>query len=122
MLFRSARETQKTHGTHRRKERIQHVFEKLKDTSGLPEELPSNAELSNEREYLYWLQGGKAFGTWLLGVGEFYTELFARTEQTPEGREVGGGGDNQDFTNPGQHQHRHGIIYHRLVADGDELF
>lgn len=57
IVIEMACETQKTHGTHRRKERIQHVFEKLKDTSGLPEELPSSAELSNEREYLYWLQG-----------------------------------------------------------------
>jgi CRISPR-associated endonuclease Csn1 len=67
IVIEMARETQKTHGTHRRKERIQHVFEKLKDTSGLPEELPSNAELSNEREYLYWLQGGKDLytGKWL---------------------------------------------------------
>ena len=54
-----ARETQKTHGTRKREDRVQQIVKNLKDANELPKELPSNAELSDERKYLYCLQNGR---------------------------------------------------------------
>ena len=57
----------------------------------------------------------------LLGVGELEAELVAVAQQPPEHRQVGGGGDDQDLADPGEHQHRDRVVDHRLVVDRQEL-
>ena len=57
----------------------------------------------------------------LLGVGEREAELVAVAEQLAEVRQVGGGGDDQDLPDPGQHQHRDRVVDHRLVVDRQQL-
>ena len=50
------------------------------------------------------------------------TELAAVAEESAEAWEVVGGGDDENLTNAGKHKNGDGVIYHRLVVDGNQLF
>ena len=61
-------------------------------------------------------------GRWLLGIFETDAELAAVAEESAEAREVVGSGDDENLTNAGKHQNGDGVIDHRLVVDGNQLF
>ncbi len=64
---------------------------------------------------------GDALGLLLDGVLELQAELGTVTQQPFELVPVVRGGDDQDFTYPGHHQGREGVVDHRLVEDREEL-
>ena len=63
----------------------------------------------------------QAVGRGLLGVGERHAEARAVAQQPLEVREVGGGGDEQDVPDPGEHEGRQRVVDHRLVVDRQQL-
>ncbi len=58
----------------------------------------------------------------LLGIRETDAVVGAVAQQAPEGRQVLRGADDQDVPDARQHQRADGIVHHRLVVDGEELF
>ena len=64
---------------------------------------------------------GQAVGFRLNGVGNGNTQPAAVVQQLPKAADVLRRRDQQDVANAGQHQHRQGIIDHRLVVDGQQL-
>ena len=65
---------------------------------------------------------GQSVGRGLLGVAHPHAEIGPVAQQALESREVRGGRDQQDVADPGQHQHRNGVVDHRLVVNREELF
>ena len=63
----------------------------------------------------------EAVGARLLGVGETDAVVGAVAQQTPEGRQVLRGADDQDVPDARQHQRADGVVHHRLVVDGQQL-
>lgn len=64
---------------------------------------------------------GQAVGAGLLFIADVNPELAAITEQALEAGQVGGGRDDQDIANPRQHQHRQGVVDHRLIVERQQL-
>ena len=64
----------------------------------------------------------QAVGTGLLGIFEAHTVVGSVAQQAAEARQVVRRRDDQDVADTGQHQHADGIIDHRLVVDGQQLF
>ena len=64
----------------------------------------------------------KTIGAGLLSIFEPNAVVAAITEQALEAGEVVGCGDDKDVTYSRQHKCRDGVIYHRLVIDGQQLF
>ena len=64
---------------------------------------------------------GEAVGAGLLGVGELEAEVGAVAEQFFKEREIGGGGDDEDLANAGEHQDRQRVIDHRFIVNRHEL-
>ena len=65
---------------------------------------------------------GQTVGRRLLGIGEVHAVVGAVAKQATKRRQVFGSGDDQDIPDSGEHEHRDGIIDHRLVVDGQQLF
>ena len=61
-------------------------------------------------------------GRGLFGVGEVYSIIAAVTEEALESGEILRGGDYQYITYSGKHEGGDGVVDHRLVEDGEELF
>ncbi|MCY1429248.1 hypothetical protein D9M71_451580 [compost metagenome] len=57
----------------------------------------------------------------LFGVAQFDTELAAVAQQLFVLGQVVRGGNQQDFPNTGEHQHRDRVVDHRLVVDRQQL-
>ena len=64
---------------------------------------------------------GQAFWPRLRRIGDIQPQVRAVAEEFGKAREIRGGGDNEDVPDPGQHEHRQGIIDHGLVVDRDQL-
>ena len=64
---------------------------------------------------------GEAVGRGLFGIAEVDAVVAAVAEEALEAGQVVGRGDDEDVADAGEHQGRDGIIYHRLVVDGEEL-
>ena len=63
----------------------------------------------------------QAVGRRLLGVFEMHAVVAAVTQKTLESGQIERCGNNQDFADAGQHEHRYGIVDHGLVIDGHQL-
>ena len=61
-------------------------------------------------------------GRRLLGITEMHAEVAAVAQKALESRQVVRSRNNQYVTDAGQHQHADGIVHHRLVVDGQQLF
>lgn len=57
----------------------------------------------------------------LFGIAEVEAELMTITEQLAVLGQVLRGGDKQNVTDTGQHQHRDRVVDHRLVVDRQQL-
>ena len=64
----------------------------------------------------------QAVGGGLLGVFEAHAEVGAVAEEAAESGEVVGGGDDEDIPDSGLHEGGDGIVDHRFVEDGEQLF
>ena len=64
----------------------------------------------------------EAVGGGLLGVFEVDAVVGAVAQEAFEAGEVVGGGDDEDVADTREHQGRDGVIDHRLVVDGEQLF
>ena len=64
----------------------------------------------------------QSVGRRLLGILKMYAKLLTRTKQAAESWQVVWCRDNQNVADACQHQGRDGIVYHRLVEDGNQLF
>jgi hypothetical protein len=58
----------------------------------------------------------------LLGVLDVQAQAGTVAQQLPELRQGGRSGDDQNFPDVREHQNGQGIIDHRFVADGQQLF
>ena len=61
------------------------------------------------------------FRPWLGGVGQLQSQLGTVAEKTLEQWQIPRCGNEEDFANSGQHQHRQRIVDHRLVVDRQQL-
>src|SRR4029078_9364067 len=60
-------------------------------------------------------------GLWLLGIRKLQAPLRALAKESTKSGQIIRRGNDQDVTYAGEHQHRQGIIHHRLVVQGQEL-
>ena len=65
---------------------------------------------------------GQTVRSGLFLVVKMHAKLAAITQQVAILRQVLRGGNNQDFTDAGQHQDRDRVIDHRFVIDRQQLF
>ena len=61
-------------------------------------------------------------GRGLFGIGELHPEVGTVAQQAAKTGQVVGGGDDEDIPYAGEHQYRDGIVDHRFVEDGKQLF
>ena len=61
-------------------------------------------------------------GRGLLGVSELHPEIGTVAQQTAETGQIVGRGDDENVAYAGEHQYRNGIVDHRFVEDGKQLF
>ena len=64
----------------------------------------------------------QTFGARLHRVADLHAPGRTVPEQPLKRGLIVGGGDHQNLTNPRQHQRAEGVIDHRLVVDGQQLF
>ena len=65
---------------------------------------------------------GQSVGRGLLGVFKVHAVVGAVAQEAFEAGEVVGGGDDEDVADAREHQSRDGVIDHRFVVDGEQLF
>ena len=64
----------------------------------------------------------QSVGRGLFGVFKANAPIRSVAQETAEGGQVLGGGDDEHLADTGQHEHRDGVINHGFVVDGDHLF
>ena len=65
---------------------------------------------------------GQAVGTGLFSILQPDAVVASVAQQTLEHGQVLRGGDDEDVSDAGQHQYRDGVVHHRFVVDGYQLF
>ena len=64
----------------------------------------------------------QSVGRRLFGIGELHAVVRSIAQQTLESGQVLRRGDDENLADASKHQHRDGVVHHRFVEYGDELF